>query len=85
MKSVIQQNSPNFLNEFRREIIKCIIKKSQFRTINNQYNQKIDINYNNFILIQKFNESVFLYFNVVDQFLYILKSFNKELNKFANY
>lgn len=81
----IQIDQANLLQKLQKRIIKCIIKKSQIRTVNRRRNSNsivdqktIEFNFQDFINLQAFigSNSTYLRFNIRDQFLYILKCFD---------
>lgn len=74
--SLIKGNQTNLSQKIKKQIINCIIKKSQIRTQNRDIWPNGEFNYNDFVSILNFNQSVKLCFNVDDQFLYILKFFD---------
>ncbi|KAK8847200.1 hypothetical protein M9Y10_019784 [Tritrichomonas musculus] len=74
--SLIKGNQTNLSQKIKKQIVNCIIKKSQIRTQNREIWPNDEFNYNDFVSILNFNQSVKLCFNVDDQFLYILKFFD---------
>ncbi|KAK8850175.1 hypothetical protein M9Y10_018298 [Tritrichomonas musculus] len=75
----------NCSQKIKEQIVNCIIKKSQIRTQNRHFeqipnSQKFDISFNfiDFISICNISKFTYLYFNTKDQFLYILKAFERK-------
>lgn len=80
-------NRADLFQKIIKKISKCIIKKSQIRTINRHYElspviekTKPNFNIHNFIHISTFsgNNVIKLYFNYIDQYLNILKIFDSK-------
>lgn len=73
----------NILQKIKEQIVTCIITKSQIRTQIRHFNSESNFHqneftydFNDFISILNLHKSVHLYFNVKDQFLYVLKYFD---------
>lgn len=80
-------NSTDSLKTIMKETVNCIIQKSQIRTINRTDKQKsleFLFNKDDIIKISCFTNSVSLYFNFVDQYLYVVKNFNENNTNFAH-
>ncbi|KAK8892543.1 hypothetical protein M9Y10_029776 [Tritrichomonas musculus] len=90
----LSQNQSNFSQSYldntdiKDKIIKCIIKKSQYRTIIrtqekslNNKNDNIDFDIKETVDILNYPKNNKLIFNLKDQYLYILKSFDCRENR----
>lgn len=84
---IIDHYQTDILETIKKEIVNCIINKSQIRTVIRRDEQRSYEGYynkNDFINIAHLEKSVFLCYNTIDQYLYVIKKFYKNDSNFSH-